>query len=96
VKTAPVGAEGQVAAGRYAAPFFVEWERPGLNVLKPHLRVTIQTLLRNRASQHEIQRLTGVDRKTIRRYQPADRRSGTKFPQGGHRLCRGESCKFSG
>jgi transposase len=37
--------------------------------LKPHLRVTIQTLLRNRASQHEIQRLTGVDRKTIRRYQ---------------------------
>jgi transposase len=40
-----------------------------LNVLKPHLRVTIQTLLRNRASQHEIQRLTGVDRKTIRRYQ---------------------------
>lgn len=39
-----------------------------MNVLKPHLRVTIQTLLRNRTSQREIERLTGVDRKTIRRY----------------------------
>jgi transposase len=39
-----------------------------LNVLKPHLRVTIRTLLRNGASQREIERLTGVDRKTIRRY----------------------------
>jgi len=39
-----------------------------LNVLKPHLRVTIQTLLRNGTSQREIERLTGVDRKTIRRY----------------------------
>jgi hypothetical protein len=39
-----------------------------LNVLKPHLRVTIQTLLRNGTSQREIGRLTGVDRKTIRRY----------------------------
>jgi transposase len=40
-----------------------------LNVLKLHLRVTIQTLLRNGTSQHEIHRLTGVDRKTIRHYQ---------------------------
>lgn len=39
-----------------------------MNVLKPHLRVTIQTLLRNGTSQREIERLTGVDRKTIRRY----------------------------
>jgi len=39
-----------------------------LNVLKLHLRVTIQTLLRNGSSQREIERLTGVDRKTIRRY----------------------------
>jgi transposase len=39
-----------------------------LNVLKLHLRVTIQTLLRNGTSQREIERLTGVDRKTIRRY----------------------------
>lgn len=39
-----------------------------MNVLKPHLRVTIQTLLRNGTSQREIERLTGIDRKTIRRY----------------------------
>lgn len=39
-----------------------------MNVLKLHLRVTIQTLLRNGTSQREIERLTGVDRKTIRRY----------------------------
>lgn len=39
-----------------------------MNVLKPHLRVTIQTLLANGTSQREIERLTGVDRKTIRRY----------------------------
>jgi len=36
--------------------------------LKPHLRVTIRTLLSGGASQREIERLTGVDRKTIRRY----------------------------
>jgi transposase len=40
-----------------------------LNVLKPHLRTTIQTLLDNGATQREIERFTGVDRKTIRRYQ---------------------------
>jgi transposase len=40
-----------------------------LNVLKPHLRITIQTLLARKASQREIERLTGVDRKTIRRYE---------------------------
>jgi transposase len=39
-----------------------------LNVLKSHLRVTIATLLMRGASQHEIARRTGVDRKTIRRY----------------------------
>lgn len=38
-----------------------------MNVLKPHLRVTVQTLLRNGASQREIERMTGVDRKTVRR-----------------------------
>jgi transposase len=48
-------------------PLFVG-EAAGVNVLKLHLRVTIQTLLRNGTSQHEIRRLTGVDRKTIRRY----------------------------
>ena len=39
-----------------------------MNVLKPYLRVTIQTLLGKGTSQREIERLTGVDRKTIRRY----------------------------
>jgi transposase len=39
-----------------------------VNVLKPHLRITIETLLRAGASQREIQRRTGVDRKTIRHY----------------------------
>jgi transposase len=36
--------------------------------LKPHLRVTIETLLQKGTSQREIERRTGVDRKTIRRY----------------------------
>jgi len=40
-----------------------------LNVLKSHLRVTIRTLLQRGASQREIERSTGVDRKTIRRYE---------------------------
>jgi transposase len=39
-----------------------------LNVLKSHLRITIATLLERGASQHEVYRRTGVDRKTIRRY----------------------------
>lgn len=37
--------------------------------MKSHLRVTIETLLANGASQHEIARRTGVDRKTIRKVQ---------------------------
>jgi hypothetical protein len=40
-----------------------------LNILKPHLRTAVQTLLDNGATQREIERFTGVDRKTIRRYQ---------------------------
>lgn len=40
-----------------------------MNVLKPHVRTTIQTLLDQGATQREIERFTGVDRKTIRRYQ---------------------------
>jgi transposase len=38
-----------------------------VNVLKPHLRITVQTLLRQGRGQREIERLIGVDRKTIRR-----------------------------
>jgi transposase len=39
-----------------------------VNVLKAHLRITVETLLAKGASQREIERRTGVDRKTIRRY----------------------------
>ena len=35
--------------------------------MKPHLRTTVQTLLDRGESQREIERRTGVDRKTIRR-----------------------------
>ena len=38
-----------------------------MNVLKSHLRITVETLLRQGRGQREIERLTGVDRKTIRR-----------------------------
>src|SRR5437667_12647701 len=43
----------------------------GVNVLKAHLRITIETLLQNGTSHREIQRRTGVDRKTIRRHAAA-------------------------
>jgi hypothetical protein len=39
-----------------------------INVLQEPLRATIETLLRRGVGQREIQRLTQVDRKTIRRY----------------------------
>ena len=39
-----------------------------MNVLKSNLRITIETLLSRGESQREIERRTGVDRKTIRRY----------------------------
>jgi transposase len=39
-----------------------------VNVLKPQLRTTIQTLIERGATQREIERITGVDRKTIRSY----------------------------
>jgi len=38
-----------------------------VNVLKPHLQTTVLTLLAAGKSQREIERVTGVDRKTIRR-----------------------------
>ena len=40
-----------------------------MNVLKPHLRITVETLLETGTTQREIERRTGVDRKTIRKYQ---------------------------
>jgi transposase len=39
--------------------------------LKAQLRITVETLLAHGASQREIERRTGVDRKTIRRYAAA-------------------------
>jgi transposase len=39
-----------------------------VNVLRSHLRITIDTLLARGATHREIARRTGVDRKTIRRY----------------------------
>ncbi|MEX3630094.1 MAG: hypothetical protein VB138_12105, partial [Burkholderia sp.] len=41
----------------------------GVNDLKPHLQSTVFTSLERQKSQRQIQRLTGIDRKTIRRYQ---------------------------
>ena len=38
-----------------------------MNVLKPHQKNTVATLLQNNVSQHEICRKTGIDRKTIRK-----------------------------
>lgn len=38
------------------------------NVLKPHLKSTVLTLISKGISQREIHRLTGIDRKTIRFY----------------------------
>ena len=38
-----------------------------MNVLKPHQKSTVFTLLQNEVSQREISRKTGIDRKTIRR-----------------------------
>lgn len=40
-----------------------------MNVLKPHKRTTIFTLLGLGKSQREIERITGIDRKTVRSYE---------------------------
>jgi transposase len=40
-----------------------------VNALKPHLQTTLRTLLEGGAGQREIERVTGIDRKTIRSYQ---------------------------
>jgi transposase len=39
-----------------------------LNVLKPHLQTTLSTLLESNTSHRQIERVTGIDRKTIRKY----------------------------
>jgi transposase len=40
----------------------------GLNILKPHLQTTLTTLLEKGTSHRQIERITGIDRKTIRSY----------------------------
>ena len=47
-----------------------------MNVLKPHLQATVKTLLDKGVSQREINRKTGIDRKTIRRYGRSDGLAG--------------------
>ncbi len=61
-----------------------------MNVLKPHLQTTIWTLLGAGASQREIERVTGIDRKTIRGIPEALRCAGGKFPRGVHRPRQGK------
>jgi transposase len=39
-----------------------------LNVLQPHLQTTLSTLLESNTSHRQIERVTGIDRKTIRSY----------------------------
>lgn len=55
--------------------------------MKPHLKVTIFTLLENTVSQHEIRRKTGIDRKTIRRYQREWEESKSPMATGSERPC---------
>ena len=51
-----------------------------MNVLKPHLQTTIATLLQSGTSQREIERVTGIDRKTIRTYQQRYAAARSKSP----------------
>lgn len=44
-----------------------------MNVLKPHLQTTVRTLLGKGVSQREINRKTGIHRRTIRRYERLSR-----------------------
>ncbi len=57
-----------------------------MNVLKAHKRITIMTLQAGGASQREIARRTGVDRKTIRRHAQAANSpgvaTGSESPSG--------------
>ena len=53
-----------------------------MNVLKSHLRITIDTLHRNGTPHREIQRRTGVDRKTIRRYARQAALADSNSPRG--------------
>jgi transposase len=51
-----------------------------LNVLKHHLQTTLRTLLTAGAGQREIERISGIDRKTIRSYAKAFAAEGLNSP----------------
>jgi transposase len=55
-----------VATTGHDRPFAIA-EGLGVNVLKPHQKGAVITLLENEVSQHEISRKTGIDRKTVRK-----------------------------
>ncbi len=57
--------------------------------MKPHMQTTIETLLRAGRSQREIERVTGIDRKTIRSYQKRLMAPPANSPRGGHRRSTG-------
>ena len=58
-----------------------------MNVLKPHKQTTIFTLLGLRKSQRDIERITGIDRKTIRSYQRQFEASRSNSPGVATRRC---------
>jgi transposase len=59
-----------------------------MNVLKPNLKATVETLLEKGISQREINRKTGINRKTIRRYDrlyhlaPSEDSEHSNYPTG--------------
>jgi DNA-binding Xre family transcriptional regulator len=50
-----------------------------VNVLKPHQKGAVITLLENAVSQHEISRKTGIDRKTVRKLDTTSGVSGVNL-----------------
>jgi hypothetical protein len=76
-----------------------------MNVLKPNLKATVETLLEKGISQREINRKTGINRKTIRRYDrlyhlaPSEDSEHSNYPTGeevatGSRGKATEACRF--
>lgn len=63
--------------------------------MKPHLRITVETLLRKGRSQREIECLTGVDRKTIRRYDREAKESSASNSPGVATGCDGQKSGVS-
>lgn len=53
--------------GTLRCALFLRKNGPEVNVLKPNLRIAIHTLLDAGKAQREIERVLGMDRKTIRR-----------------------------